>query len=221
MNITYWSDFNCPYSYIGLKRLSDATKEVGLDFKWRFKAFELDPTLSDEPSKSMIKHHMDKFHLPKQDAIKDIDEINSIAAKSGLDINYSNVKVVSSKNAHRLVKYITTIKENVLQELVFKIFEYNFTLNQNIADIEVLCEIAQKFGFEKSEICEMLMSETYTVEVELDTEDAMLNGISAIPHYIISVNDDELIIPGAFEKDDFKIALKDLSSGEIRKKTFI
>ena len=220
MNIICWSDFNCPYSYIGLKRLSDATLEVGLDFKWEFKAFELEPRLSNNPSKSMLEHHMDKFNISKENALKDMADINSIASKTGLDINYSKVKLVSSRNAHRLVKYIANRKEDVI-EVVFKIFEYNFSLNQNIADIEILSEIGQKFGFKKNEICDMLMSESNNIEVELDINDAMLYGISSIPHYIINIKNDELIIPGAFEKEDFIIALQDLSSGEIKSKTFI
>jgi len=34
-------------------------------------------------------------------------------------------------------------------------------------------------------------------------------------------NEEQLAIPGAFEKIDFKIALEDLISGNLRYKTFI
>ncbi len=41
MRIVFWSDFNCPYSYIGLNRLSQAIDELNLECKWEMMAFEL------------------------------------------------------------------------------------------------------------------------------------------------------------------------------------
>ena len=58
-------------------------------------------------------------------------------------------------------------------------------------------------------------------EVEMDIEDALFNGIYAIPHFIISIDNHNLIVPGAFEKDAFKVAIEDMMSGEIKNKTFI
>ena len=52
-------------------------------------------------------------------------------------------------------------------------------------------------------------------------EDARFNGLNSVPFYILTYNEEQLSIPGAFEKNDFKIALNDLISGEIKLKTFI
>jgi hypothetical protein len=45
MKITYWSDYACPYCYIGEKRLETAISELGLenDIDIEMRAFELDP----------------------------------------------------------------------------------------------------------------------------------------------------------------------------------
>ena len=43
MKIIYLSDFNCPYSYIGLNRITNACNELGLPQKFSFtftKAFK-------------------------------------------------------------------------------------------------------------------------------------------------------------------------------------
>jgi predicted DsbA family dithiol-disulfide isomerase len=51
MKITYWSDYACPYCYIGEKRLETAIEELGLgvnDIEVEMKAFELDPNASYE-----------------------------------------------------------------------------------------------------------------------------------------------------------------------------
>ena len=213
MNITYWSDFNCPYSYIGLKRLSDAVSELGVEFMWDLKSFELEPDLKN--TSSMLLKDSGKF------TSSEIDEINSIASDDGLDINLGGVQVVSSRNAHRLVKYIQSKNRNLAQMAVFKIYEHNFKLNENIGDVDVLVKIACELGFDESKTRDVLLSSAYEIEVIIDEEDAMFNGLYSTPCYIISVKADQLTVPGAFEKEDFKTALKDLISGEIKFKTFL
>ena len=110
---------------------------------------------------------------------------------------------------------------NLAQMAVFKIYEHNFKLNENIGDIDVLVKIACELGFDESKTRDVLLSSAYEIEVIIDEEDAMFNGLYSTPCYIISVKADQLTVPGAFEKEDFKTALKDLISGEIKFKTFL
>lgn len=46
MKITYWSDYACPYCYIGEERLKKAIEESGIceDVELEMKAFQLDPS---------------------------------------------------------------------------------------------------------------------------------------------------------------------------------
>ena len=196
MKIIHWSDFNCPYSYIGLKRLSDAVNELDLNPEWEMRAFEL-----------ALK------------ANNNYDEIEEIAKHDNLTIRPP--QLTSSRNAHRLVKFVQSSYPKHAQELIFKIYEANFVENENINDIDVLVNIASSITLNEDEIREMLLKNRYDFEVELDTEDAILNGITSVPHYILHVDGQQLIVPGAFEKEDFKIALKDLISGEMKYKTFL
>ena len=46
-------------------------------------------------------------------------------------------------------------------------------------------------------------------------------GVDAIPLYFLNVSEEQLIVPGAFEKEDFKTALVDLINGEIESKSYI
>jgi predicted DsbA family dithiol-disulfide isomerase len=46
-------------------------------------------------------------------------------------------------------------------------------------------------------------------------------GVESIPLYFLNISEEQLIVPGAFEKEDFKIALQDLINGEIESKSFI
>ena len=129
--------------------------------------------------------------------------------------------MTSSRYAHRLVKYVQNKHPHISQDLIFKIFEANFIDNRIIADISTLTEICAELGLDEGNIRNVLESDAYDFEVQIEEEDAITMGIEAIPLYFLNVSEEQLIIPGAFEKEDFKIALEDLINGEIESKSFI
>lgn len=217
MKIIHLSDFNCPYSYIGLKRIANACAELDLDVEWEMVSFELEPNID---SISTVDRFAIKNGLSLKDAEREIEKIEQIAENEGLNINYDMV-LRSSKDAHRLVKYVQNKNYPISQELIFKIFESNLSKNENIADHEILIGIAASCGLDENEIAELLKSNSLEIEVELDMDEAISNGITTIPYYFVENNDERLIIPGVFEKESFKIAFEDLISGEMKDKTFI
>lgn len=217
MKIIHLSDFNCPYSYIGLKRIANACAELDLDVEWEMVSFELEPNID---SISTVDRFAIKNGLSLKDAEREIEKIEQIAENEGLNINYDMV-LRSSKDAHRLVKYVQNKNYPISQELIFKIFESNLSKNENIADHEILIGIAASCGLDENEIAELLKSDSLKIEVDLDMDEAISNGITTIPYYFVENNDERLIIPGVFEKESFKIAFEDLISGEMKDKTFI
>ncbi|MDO5823537.1 DsbA family protein [Methanobrevibacter sp.] len=219
MNIIYLSDFNCPYSYIGLNRIKSVCNELNLDVEWEMKSFELEPKLTTVLNAT--ERYAARHGLTVDDAKKEIEEIEKIAKNDGLNLNYSNVQLANSKNAHRLVKYVEYNYPKLTQELILKIFEANFIKNENIAEHDVLIRTASSCGLDENEISKFLKRESYAIEVDLDMDEAISNGITSTPYYFINHGDKRLIIPGVFEKKDFKIAFEDLLSGEIENKTFI
>ena len=221
MKIVHWSDFNCPNSYIGLNRFKEAVDELGLNSEWEMKPFELYPTLFETPTNSMTTEYIIKYGVTPQKAKETIEKTEEIAHKEGLEINYTDLKISSSRNAHRLIKHVQKNHPDISHNLVFKIYEANFLKNEIIADIDLLVKISSDFGLNESEIRNVLESESYKYEVQIDEEDAIRMGVQSIPLYILEINEDQLVMPGAFEKEDIKIAIKDLLSGEMKGKTFI
>ena len=221
MRIIYWSDFNCPNSYIGLVRLKRATDELDLDVEWEMKPFELYPTLFNTPTNSITSENVLKYGITPEDAKASIEETEKIALNDGLNINYKDIQLTSSRNAHRLVRYVQKKHSEISQNLILKIFEANFIDNRIIANTNVLVGIASGLGLEESEIRDVLESDAYDFEVRVEEEEAMIMGVEAIPLYFLNISEEQLIVPGAFEKEDFKIALIDLMNGEIESKSYI
>lgn len=216
----YWSDFNCPYSYMGYVRLKKAIRELGLDIELEMKAFEIEPDLDDEII-PMIKHYAGKYGISEIEARLMLEEIDDIAKEEGLDIDYSNAKVTSSKDAHRLVKLAASKNSpSLVDSIIEKTYNAFLCENKPLAK-EVLIEIATSQGLDEVEITDMLESTRYEIEVRLDEDDAILNGVQAMPCYFIENGSETLVIAGALSKEGFKTAINDLKSGEIEKKTFV
>jgi len=221
MRIIFWSDFNCPNSYIGLHRLKQAVDELDLDVEWQMKPFELYPTLFSTPTGSIITQIMIKYGLTPEMAEERIIETEKITLTDGIEINYKDIQLVSSRNAHRLVKYIQNKYPEVALDVILKIYEANFVENKIIADHNVLAEITKQLDLDNKEIIDFLKSDSYDFEVQIDEEDALVMGVESIPLYFLNISGEQLIVPGAFEKEDFKIAIEDMINGEIESKSFI
>ncbi len=221
MNIIYLIDFNCPYSYIGLKRLQKVIESLKLDVEWEMKPFELETEAGKRPTISTTERYSEKYELSPEDASAKIAEIEEIAHEDGLEINFKDMLLTSSKDALRLTKYSQNMHPEITLKLVEEIFYSNMVKNENIADINVLTEIAISCGLEEDDARKILENNYYNIECYLDKEEALLHGITATPCFILNHKGQRLIIPGTFTSEEFETALKDMISGEMENKTFV
>ena len=221
MRIIYLIDFNCPYSYIGLERIKKAAESLNLDIEWEMRSFELEPSAGKRQTISTADRYADKYELSPEDASKKIAEIERVALEDGLKINYKDMLLTSSKDALRLTKFAQNMHPEITLNLVEAIFHANLVENENITDIKVLTKIAISCGLEEYEAKKILENNYYNIEIYLDKEEALTNGITATPCFIVYRNEERLIIPGVFSAEEFEIALNDLSNGDLAGKTFV
>ncbi len=220
MRIIYLIDFNCPYSYIGLERIKKACKSLDLDVEWEMRSFELEPQAGKIPEVSVVERYVVKYELSEDEALDRISEIEEIGLEDGLEINFRDMPLTSSKDALRLCKFAQNMNPELTLKLVGEIFHSRFCLNENIADINVLRQIAISCGFEKRDVKKILENDYYNIECYLDMEEAVSNGITATPCFILIKKEEKLIIPGVFSAEEFEIALRDFTEGNIKSKTY-
>lgn len=221
MRIVYLIDYNCPYSYIGLNRIKKAVDALNLDVEWEMRSFELEPLAGKRPTISTTENYVNKYEISAKEASDRISEIERIALEDGLKINYKDMLLVSTKDALRLTKFVQNKYPEMTLNLVLEIFRSNLIKNENIRKSKVLRDIAVSCGLEESEALKIIDNNYYNIEIELDKDEALSNGITATPCFILFDKQERLIVPGVFSQDEFEIALKDFLSGEIKNKTFI
>ena len=182
MKIEVWSDYACPFCYIGEKRLQRALDEVGKEIEVEFKSFELDPEASKEVISTTDERFAQKYGLSLEDARKRIEQISLMGRREGIDFKYLTTRYTNTFDSLRLTKFA---QEKGHNEIIIKLFDAYFTKNLELSDHEVLKKIAVECGLDGQEVEKVLTSDIYAKEVREDEREAALIGIHGVPYFII------------------------------------
>ena len=208
ITLTIWSDFACPYCYIGETRLQNAIEELGLTDQVviDFRAYELDPNASKEVVSSTPERFAMKYRLSLEGAKEQIEQISSLGRELGIDFRYATTQYSNTRDAHRLMKLAEAKYDRAtvgrLNEALFKAY---FVENLILADHKVLLDKAVGVGMKEDDVKEVLESNMYDDEVRFDEREAMMRGIRGVPYIVFNGG---FAIPGAMSTDGFKSALQ-------------
>ena len=203
MKILYWSDYSCPYCYIGEARLKKALMELNIFDRVavEMKAFQLDPNARKKSVGDTITRFAHKYGITKAQAKEQIDNISKIGIAEGLDFKYDTTLFTNTMDAHRLTKYVASKGNKKLKEqIIAELFKAYFTHNLELADKNVLIKIAAKVGVSKDEAEHIINSDKFKNEVIADEQEATMNGIHGVPYFII----DNYEVSGAVSVDMLK-----------------
>ena len=207
MKIEIWSDYACPYCYIGERQLEKALEsfsgEESIDIS--YKGFELDPSASYETTSDTRERISEKYHISLEQAQQMIDRITEYAKSVGLDYNYGTTRYTNTFDAHRIAKYAETKGKGI--EISEKLLHAYFTENKQMSDHKVLTDIAIKIGLDKLEVEDILKGEElkFAEDVRNDEYEASRLGIHAVPFFVIN---EKYSISGAQPQEVFEQAIE-------------
>ena len=184
MKITYWSDYACPYCYIGESRLRKAIERLGLtdSVEVEMRAFELDPNAAREVTSATPERFARKYALTLEQANERIEGISEMGRAEGLDFNYATTKNTNTMDAHRLTKLAHDLDKPEIEELLYRAY---FTDNRVLADHGVLREIARQAGLPASDVERVLNSDEYAQDVREDERQAYAMGVGGVPFFLV------------------------------------
>ena len=194
MKIEIWSDFVCPFCYIGKRKIEQALK----DFKYKdkveiiFKSYELNPEAPLHP----VGEGYEAFAAVKRVSISDakrmMDPVKDFAAAYGLDYHLEKTKMMKTITAHRLAKWARTFnQEEALTEAFMNAY---FTKGANLADQKTLLGLVAQVGLDEQEALDVINSDRYLDVVETEIYEARLIGVSGVPFFVF---DQKYAIAGA------------------------
>lgn len=215
MKIQVWSDYACPFCWIGEARLKKAITEPGLDSRIRIEpgAFELNP---EAPKTSGINGLMTiarRYGMTPQQARLEFEKIAELGRKEGLKLTQEDAHHTNTFVAHRLMKMgLETGNRALAEKLNELLFAAFFVANLNLADHSVLKEGGKRAGLGMENIYTMLDSDEYKEAVRADEEFAASRGVRGVPWFLFPNGS---TLSGAVSLEEFKAALSNstISSG--------
>lgn len=212
MKIQIWSDYACPYCYIGERQLEKALESFSgkEDIDISFKGFELDPSASYETTTKTKERISEKYRISLEKAQQMIDSITEYAKGVELDYNYGTTRYTNTFDAHRIAKYAETKGKGL--EMSQKLFHAYFTENKQMSDHKVLTDIAIELGLDKLEVEDVLKNKKFAEDVRDDEYEASKLGIHAVPFCLIN---GKYSISGAQSPEVFEKAIEKALQEEI------
>src|SRR5690625_2383953 len=107
MKIEIWSDFICPFCYIGKRRLEAAIEKFPHHEKIfiEFKSYELNHSMEKNINQNIHEFMASKYNISIEEAKEKHAHIGKLATEVGLSYKFETMKPTNTFDAHRLTKY--------------------------------------------------------------------------------------------------------------------
>lgn len=216
MKIEVWSDYVCPFCYIGKRQLEQAIVASGYDgqIDVQFKSYLLDPTTPVNTESSVYEELQRKYNMSEQEVKNMTNNVVARAAEVGLTYNFDEMKSANTVAAHRLTKWAeeqgkgAAFNERLLQAY--------FLEGAAIGKADVLVAFAKEVGLDEAEALQVFHSTNYAAEVEHDIREAQQLGVRGVPFFVL---DNKYGISGAQPQKVFEQTIeKAATEAGLRKK---
>ena len=175
LKITAYSDYVCPWCYIGLHRVEELQRAYPVDVEWR--PFELHP----ETPKSGA-HWLGRLGSERRIAAY-TNNILMLAHDS--DIPMAMPEIIA--NSHLALEASEFAREHGgFDALHHALFSAYFDHGRNIGEIDVVCDVARACGVDDQRLRQALVDETYAARVDASTEAARNDEILSAPTFVFT-----------------------------------
>lgn len=201
MKIEVWSDFVCPFCYMGKRRLENALKEFPHkdNVTLEYKSYELDPNAEENPGLNMHEYLAEKKGMPAEQAKQMNESVGQQAAELGLTYNFDTMQHTNTFDAHRVAKYAA--EQGKGEEITERLLHAYFTESKLISDHATLIAIAEEVGLNPDKVTELLKVDDYALHVRGDEEQARQIGVQGVPFFVFN---EKYAVSGAQPEEAFR-----------------
>lgn len=212
LKIDIWSDIACPWCYLGKHKFEAALAQfssgpdaapVEIDYH----SFQLAPDIPADFAGSHDEYLANKFNWSPAQLAEANQRLTTLGAQYGIDYDFAANKIVNTHKAHELLHYARAHGRQA--EMKDILFRAHFTDGANVAQIDVLGDLAAEAGLDRDDAIHALETGVYADAVEADKDLAARYGISGVPFFVMA---GKYGVSGAQEPDTFLNALKTIAA---------
>ena len=193
VKVIIYSDYICPFCYIGFHRIGKLKEQFDLDVKWQ--PFEIHPEI---PKDGVL---LDKLLFPMEYLEMVMTNVKRLADEDGITLKFSD-KLPNS----RLALYISEFmrKKGKFDEFHELLFDKYWKEGEDIGDLSLLLELSESIGLNRNEILNFIKSDEPLNMLRKTQLELRRYGINGVPTFIIG----DRIIVGVQPYEVFKKVIK-------------
>ncbi|HLS09070.1 DsbA family oxidoreductase [Lentibacillus sp.] len=205
MKIDVWSDFVCPFCYIGKRRLEGALEQFAHrnNVEISYKSYELDPNAEENPDQNIHEYLANQKGMSFEQAKSMNESLGEQAAEVGLTYNFDTMQHTNTFDAHRVAKYAAVKGKG--KEMTERLLKAYFTDSELISDHKTLVKLSGEVGLDKDDVTALLKADDYAGDVRADEKEAEQLGVQGVPFFVFN---DKYAVSGAQPQEAFSEVLE-------------
>jgi predicted DsbA family dithiol-disulfide isomerase len=214
--VDIWSDVMCPWCAVGYTQFGKAVGEVegDLDVEVRWMPFELNPDLPPE-GKPQDRHLAEVYGRSPEEIAEMRAQMQATAERAGFPMAYAGegepppAMMWNTFEAHKLLRWALVDSGPEAQtRLKIALLKAHFQLRRNVADRDVLLDIAEAQGLDRAKAAAALADEALAIAVRAEEQRGRQAGINSVPSFVVN---GKYVIQGAREPEDYAKMLRQVA----------
>jgi predicted DsbA family dithiol-disulfide isomerase len=175
LRVTVFSDYICPFCYVGYHRLMRLRDEYDLKINWRFIEIHPETSSEGEPVASL--------EYPSEQWDQLMQNLKAVAREEGISMA-EHTFTTNSRDALLLAEAAKESGREKFYNLHDKLFTSFFVDSRNIGDRNILRELADSSGIPKEAVESAWQDEKYQQRIISNYHAARQHQIQAVPSFI-------------------------------------
>ena len=196
LKITVYSDYICPFCYVGHHRLQRLRDCYDLKINWCFLEIHPETSVEGEPIESL--------DYPSEQWQQMLANLERVAEEEKIPLSKLSF-ITNSKDALLLSEAAKHCGRDIFYNLHEKLFSAYFVDGKNIGDKEVLKEIAESCDIDKGTIDSAWTDERYQQRLLENFNSARKHNIQSVPSFVFG----DRVLTGVVAEATFRDAAEE------------
>lgn len=202
--VTIYSDYICPFCFIGKERVDRLEEKFGIDVEW--KGFEIHP---ETPAGGGDLASLG-FDEDRVTAIR--SRVRELSEEAGLKLNLPS-RISNSRLALQIAEFAR--EKGRAREYHEAVFRAYWQEGKDIGDRELLFSLATQVGLDSEELDAYLKSGKAADKLKQHLKEVMEYGIDGVPTFVIG---NKMVVGAQPYEVLEKVLLEELSNGSPKEK---
>lgn len=201
LHVTVYSDYICPFCYVGHHRLQRLRDEYDLKINWCFLEIHPETSADGEPINSL--------DYPSEQWQKMLENLERIAQEENIPLSKLSF-ITNSRDALLLSEAAKQCGRETFYDLHEKLFSAYFVAGENIGDRNILKKIARASGVDNKIIDSSWIDSSIKNRLVNNFNTARTHNIQSVPSFVFG----DRVLTGVVAESTLREAAELLTTGK-------